>query len=133
MIRRRFVPCVVLLLTLTLAAPALAQDQEEVPPEGLTGDWSLAMEGPQGLVNIALKLVQKGKEITGTLDGPMGSLEIAGEIEEADVTFWASVDTPDGVFDLVFAGTLEENKKIAGWMDAGEFSAEFTATRVEKS
>ena len=133
MTRSRLAPCVVLLLTLALAAPALAQDQEEAPPQGLTGDWSLAMEGPQGAVNVALKLVQEGKEITGTLDGPMGSLEIAGEVEEADVTFWASVDTPDGFFDLVFAGTVEENKKIAGWMEAGEFSAEFTATRVEKS
>lgn len=135
MARSRAASVVALLLALTFAVPALAQDQRDTPPAGLTGDWALTMEGPQGTVNITLKLVQEGTKITGTLDGPMGALEVAGEIEAADVSFWASVETPNGVFDLLFTGAVEEDKKIVGWMEAGggEFSTEFTATRVEKS
>ncbi len=122
-------------LALVIAAPALSQDQSPAPPTGLTGDWSLAMEGPQGMVRMTLKLVQKDEKITGTLDGPMGSLELAGEIEESEVSFWATVESPNGAFDLRFTGTVEDNKKIVGWMEAGggEVSTAFTAQRVEKS
>ncbi len=140
---RVFLSCAIVLalavaaptLALVVAAPALAQDQAPVPPSDLTGDWSLAMEGPQGMVRMTLKLVQEDNQITGTLDGPMGLLELAGEIEEGEVSFWASVETPNGGFELRFTGTVEENQKIVGWMEAGggEVSTEFTAQRVEKS
>ena len=135
--RLRLIPCLALLLALALAAPAMAQEQEPAAaPAGLTGEWTLALEGPQGMMTMTLKMTQTDKELVGTLAGEMGELEIAGEVDGEEVAFWASFESPDGgYFDISFAGTVEENKKIAGWMEAGggQFSAEFTAHRVEKS
>jgi len=136
MARRKLVPYLALMFALVLAAPALAQEQEPAAPTGLTGEWTLAVEGPQGLMAMTLKMTQTEKEIVGTLASEMGELEIAGEVDGAEVAFWASIESPDGgYFDISFVGTVEENKKIVGWMEAagGEFSAEFTAHRVEKS
>lgn len=92
------------------------------------------MEGPQGLVNMILELVQQGDEISGTLDGPMGRLQLRGEIEDDEVSFRARVESPGGGYDLLFSGIVSENKKIVGRMHAGEdITTEFTAERVEKS
>ena len=125
---RRFALTVV--VALLVAAPAVAAQQEETD---VTGAWSLAMEGPQGMVNMELVFKQEGGELTGTVNGPMGSTELGGEIDGVQISFWISVDTPNGAFELLFSGEVEENKKISGVMKAGdgEFSSDFTAERRE--
>lgn len=100
----------------------------------LTGEWTLTMEGPQGLVNMVLELVQRDNEITGTLDGPMGPLQLAGKIEGNEVSFQARVESRGGAYDLLFSGVVEDDKKITGRMRAGgDVTTEFTAERVEKT
>ena len=119
-----------LVVALLVAAPVAVAQQAEAD---VTGDWSLAMEGPQGMVNMEVAFHQDHGELTGTLNGPMGSTELGGEIEGTEISFWISVETPNGAFDLVFNGKVEENKKISGVMQAegGEFPSNFTAVRKE--
>ena len=126
---RRLTP-LALTLALVLAAPALAQ-QEEAP--NVTGEWSLVMEAPQGMVSIEIVFAQEGTEVSGTLNGPMGLRELNGEIEGNEIVFRISVESPDGSFDLIFTGKVEENNKISGMMESGdgEFSVEFAAERKE--
>ncbi len=125
---RRFALAVV--VALLVAAPAVTAQQEETD---VTGDWSLTMEGPQGMVNMEVVFKQEDGELTGTLNGPMGSTELGGKIEGAQISFWITVDTPNGAFDLLFSGKVEENKKISGVMEAdgGGVSSDFTAERRE--
>lgn len=131
-----FIPFVA--LALLAAMPALAQEEQEAaPPVGVSGDWIMTVQSDQGAMDMNLMFKQEGNEITGTLDGPMGMIEIAGEIDEEDnLAFWASIEIPDGsgYFDLYFSGTVAENKTIAGTMDGGggQFTADFTAKRKEK-
>jgi hypothetical protein len=122
---------------LLIAAPALAQEQEEVAaPVGVTGEWIMTVESDQGAMDMNLTLKQEEKEVTGTLESEMGILELAGEIgEENDITFWASIEAPDGsgYYDLFFSGTIVENKTITGMLDlAGMMTADFVAKRKEK-
>ncbi len=126
---RRLTP-LALTLAFVLAAPTLAY-QEEAP--NVTGEWSLTMEAPQGMVSMEIVFAQEGPEISVTLNGPMGSTELNGEIEGDKIVFQISVESPGGTFDLIFTGKVEENNKISGTMEGGGggFSVEFTAVRKE--
>ena len=130
MARPRGLTPLALTLAFVLAAPALAH-QEEAP--NVTGEWSLTMEAPQGMVSMEIVFAQEGTEVSGTLNGPMGTTELNGEIEGNEIVFWISVESPGGTFDLIFTGKVEENNKISGMMEAGggDFSVEFTAKRKE--
>ena len=130
MARIRRLTSLALTLAFVLAAPALAHRQEA---PNVTGKWSLAMEAPQGMVSMEIVFAQEGTEISGTLNGPMGMTELNGEIEGDEILFWISVESPDGAFDLIFTGKVEENNKISGMMESGDagFSVEFTAERKE--
>lgn len=130
MARKRRLTPLALTLAFVLAAPALAH-QEEAP--NVTGEWSLTMEAPQGMVSMEIVFAQEGTEVSGTLNGPMGTTELNGEIEGNEIVFWISVETPDSSFDLIFTGKVEENNKISGMMESGggEVSVEFTAKRKE--
>lgn len=130
MARPRGLTPLALTLAFVLAAPALAH-QEEAP--NVTGEWSLTMEAPQGMVSMEIVFAQEGTEVSGTLNGPMGTTELNGEIEGNEIVFWISVETPDSSFDLIFTGKVEENNKISGMMESGggEVSVEFTAKRKD--
>ncbi len=125
---RRFTLAVV--VALCFGVPAVTAQQEETD---VTGAWSLTMEGPQGMVNMEVVFKQEDGELTGTLNGPMGSTELGGEIEGSQISFRISVENPNGTFDLLFSGKVEENKKISGVMKAGDggVSSDFTAVRRE--
>ena len=118
-----------LTLAFVLATPAFAH-QGEAPD--VTGEWSLAMDAPQGMVSMEIVFVQEGTELSGTLNGPMGLTELTGAIEGNEIVFRIAVESPNGTFALSFTGKVEENNKISGIMEgSGGFSVEFTAERKE--
>lgn len=118
-----------LTLAFVLATPAFAH-QGEAPD--VTGEWSLAMDAPQGMVSMEIVFVQEGTELNGTLNGPMGLTELTGAIEGNKIVFRIAVESPNGTFALSFTGKVEENNKISGIMEgSGGFSVEFTAERKE--
>lgn len=98
----------------------------------LTGDWSLRMMGPMGLVQMTLKITQEGSTLRGSAEGPMGPAELSGEVDGERATF--SLAPGDGRgFAMAFSGTFqggEEVDVLAGTMRAGEVSAEFRAERA---
>ena len=121
----------VLSVAIVLAAPALAQ-QAETPD--VTGEWSLTMEGPQGMVFMEIVFAQdEDLAIGGTLNGPMGETEVTGAIEGNEIMFWILFETPGGEVAMFFTGKVEDNKKITGEVkiQQGEFSTEFTAEHKE--
>jgi len=134
--RLAYVP--LLTLALLIAAPALAQEEQEAaPPVGVSGEWIMTVDSDQGAQAMNVTFKQEANEVTGILEGPMGALEFAGEIdEENNISFWASIEMPDGsgYFDLYFVGVVVENKTISGTLDAGggQFIADFTAKRKEQ-
>ena len=113
------------------AVPTLAQ-RGETP--NVTGEWSLTMEGPQGMVAMEIVFAQdEDLAIVGTLNGPMGETEVTGAIEGDEIMFWIMFETPGGDVGMFFTGKVEENKRIVGEVDIqqGEFLTEFTAERKE--
>ncbi len=123
-----------LAMALALAGPAAAARQQATVD--VTGEWSvMAMEGQTTMMSMEVVFAQEGNRISGTLNGPMGTTEVNGEIDGTEISFWIDVETPNGdTFDMVFTGTVKDNKTITGMMDAGggEFRTEFKAERKER-
>jgi hypothetical protein len=106
------------------------------PPRiDLTGEWSLRMNGPQGLVHMTLRIAQNGDALSGTAEGPMGTAELTGGIDDESFSFSLAIDSGPG-FVMMFTGRFHreaEGDRLAGTMRAGEIAAEFSAERVERT
>lgn len=66
-----------LLLSLSLAGPALAQQPDLGPPvpspavQGVDGDWEGAIETPEGALTGVFHIVTRGDKTTTLMDSPM--------------------------------------------------------------
>jgi hypothetical protein len=99
----------------------------------VSGEWTLRMMAPQGLVNIELALEQEGTAVKGKLAGPMGEHEIEGAVEADRFSFSMTVESPTGGYTLHFSARVEDNETMAGVMrdGSGELAVDFTAARKE--
>lgn len=93
----------------------------------LAGKWSLTSDASSdGPSTLELKL--QGAKITGTLAGPSGTFEIAGEYKDGVVTF--ALDYSEQVR-VVFTGTLEADDSLKGTMDYGQGPVAWRAVRIK--
>ena len=114
-----------------IAAPLLGMPV--LQEADVTGEWVLTMETPNGAQDMNVTFAQEGTEVTGTIVFPQGEQELTGSVEGNALSFSVSVDTPNGVFELAFSSTVEENKTMSGMMSAGggQFEAPFTGAKAE--
>lgn len=125
-----------LTLAIIVAVPVFGQQEETAD---VSGSWSIAFDGPQGMVRMETMFAQEDTEITGTVSGPMGSgVELAGKIEGNSVAFEFSIEMAETSIRLIFTGKVSKDEEsggmtIAGMMDSGNgnFSTPFTANRKE--
>jgi hypothetical protein len=82
------------------AATALAAD--------VTGKWSGEMKTPDGnAFPISYSLKQDGMKVTGTTEGPGGTIEIQdGKVDGEKVTFSINFEGGNGPMKITFTGTL---------------------------
>ena len=125
-----------LTLAIIVAVPVFGQQEETAD---VSGSWSIAFDGPQGMGRMETMFAQEDTEITGTVSGPMGSgVELAGKIEGNSVAFEFSIEMAETSIRLIFTGKVSKDEEsggmtIAGMMDSGNgnFSTPFTANRKE--
>ena len=102
------------LITLTLApAPVLAQT-------GVTGDWEIAVNTPQGESTVNLTLKQEGEKVTGNLSSPMGSMPITGTFSGGALTLGATLTLAGNSLELGLNGKLE-GETMNGTVKFGDF------------
>ena len=79
--------------------------------KGIAGHWTLSAEG----YVLEMVLVQNGKKITGTLQGPHGPMPLKGQFAKKRITF--SADGPDGIggrLELSATGVLQPDGTLVG-------------------
>jgi hypothetical protein len=67
-------------LPLMLALSVFAGDQSNTQPN-VSGNWQLSWQGRQGTQQGTLQLQQDGSKITGTMQGPRGSIPVSGSLD----------------------------------------------------
>ena len=110
--------------TLAIAAPALAQDA--------SGKWQITVTTPQREPRTTSMVLKKdGDKLSGTLIGPQNAeLKIDGTQTGADVAFSFSVPTQNGTLAVAMKGR-QEGESMKGTLDVSSGDrGEWTAART---
>jgi hypothetical protein len=99
--------------------------------QGLTGKWSMSLEGPQGPMTLGLVLNQQGTKVTGTLAGPQGDAPLEGQFVDGTLTFGISVESPNGSMQLSFSGKLKDDGSLEGTLSGPMGEIPWKAVRVK--
>lgn len=87
-------------------APAPAGSSATGP--GISGNWTLNVETPNGVMPLKAVLKQNGDQLAGTLDTPFGQFSITnGSVKGADVSFKAKVDVQGNQMEIEAIGKLD--------------------------
>ncbi len=114
---RRFAVAVCFAL-MALAATALAAD--------ITGKWTASMAGRGGgdPVTITYTFKQDGAKLTGSIDSPMGTMEIKdGKVEGDKLSFAMTFEGgPNGAMKMINEGTINGDEiKLTTKFEGADF------------
>lgn len=105
-------------LSLLLAVSAFGAD--------VAGKWKASVEGPNGSMDIVFNFKVDGQKLSGTADGPMGTMPITdGKIDGDKVIFTVEA----GDMKILHKGTIAGDE-IKMKVDIGDQSMDMTAKRA---
>lgn len=117
---RTFAGVFALLFALVVAVPAAQTN--------VAGAWDMTINGPQGAMETTMTLTQEGDTVSGTIDGPMGSVEVAGAVAGNLMKLAFDVDAGGQMISISMIGEVN-GATMEGSMDFGQGAADFTAKR----
>jgi hypothetical protein len=111
------------LLTVVLAAGALAAQTVPAKPADVAGVWELTTQTPQGDMTADATFVQDKDAIKFSMTGPQG-MEMKGEgtVKGQDVEWTVLLSGPMGEFTLTYKGKVD-GETMSGEVQAGDFGA----------
>lgn len=92
--------------------------------KGITGTWTFSASE----YILRLVLMQKGKNITGTLDSPHGPIPIKGEFSDGQIKFSGTSEA----IQLSATGALKNDGSLAGNLTSNAGDMAWTAVRTAK-
>ena len=125
-------------LVLGLALASLVVATPPVPsvlaqePANLAGDWALQVTtGPGGTTTPSVVLEQDGATLSGHYSSEaLGEADVTGSVDGNAFIFSFESGAQGQVFDVTYAGSLQDDGTIAGEIDlAGFGGGPFTGTR----
>jgi hypothetical protein len=116
--KRLFAGCLVMMLLLT-ATSLYAK------PKSVAGMWTLVVT-EQGSYPMVLE--QKGKTVSGSIDGPHGLIQLKGEFTNGQL----KVDGTSQAIQLSATGSLKSDGSLAGNMKSNVGDMAWTAIRAKQ-
>ena len=108
---------------LVLAMSAFAQTS------GVTGDWELTINSPQGSRTVDATFKQEGEKLSGVLRGARGEQPLEGTVKGKEVKFSYPYKQGDLEFTITMTGTIDGDA-IKGTADYGGLAeGDWTAKR----
>lgn len=113
--------------------PQEAPKAAAAKPGPPAGKWVMNLEGPQGAMSVNLDVkVDATSKVTGTLEGPQGPTNIAGEVKDGVLGFTINFDAGGTPLEIYFEGKVGADDKLTGTMSLGDMGKfPFTATRAK--
>jgi hypothetical protein len=112
---------VILAATLMLSFNAYAQST-------VAGAWDLSINGPEGPLAATATLKQDGDKVTGSIESPAGTAELAGTMKGKTLNMAFTIQSPNGPLDIKVTGEVD-GASMKGVIDFGMGMADFTATK----
>jgi len=94
----------------------------------VTGDWSLTINGPQGVIDTDASFTQDGDKVSGTMTSPMGEAAIAGTLSGSTLSAAFSVQSQQGPIDVTMTADVNGDE-MKGTLDFGMGTADFTGKK----
>jgi hypothetical protein len=110
---------------------AKPEAKPEAPASPFAGKWNVNIQGPNGAVDSALDLKVDGQKVAGTIQSQMGEAKLEGEIADAKLTFWFSMDANGQTLNITFVGTSQKDGSLAGTLSFGQGEMNWTATKAK--
>jgi len=96
----------------------------------VAGTWNITMNTPMGAQKGTLNIAVNGTELTGTMSGPQGSIDLKEGKADGDKGSWKADLTQPMPITLEFAATVEGDN-ISGNVKLGGFgNASFSGSRA---
>jgi imidazolonepropionase-like amidohydrolase len=95
----------------------------------IAGTWRVEVDAP-GQEPFNIRLTQEGTAVSGTMEGPMGSVPVSGTMDGPNVTMRATVPAGGQTIDLVFSARVEGDA-MTGTVDTPMGSATWRARRID--
>jgi hypothetical protein len=109
------------------AAPAAPPPPPAAAAVSVAGNWLMTIESPQGAQDSKLIVNQTGKDITGSLDTPMGSQNFTGTFDGKEIKFGFQLNAQGMDLKIDFMGTSDgqtmDGKAVFGTFGEGTFKA----------
>lgn len=95
---------------------------------GLTGEWVVSFNGPNGPIEAGATFKQDGDKVTGSLTGPQGETKFAGTAKGKTFVVSFSVQTQQGELSIKMDGEVDGDS-LKGTFDFGQGTGDYTAKR----
>ncbi|HYE87973.1 MAG TPA: hypothetical protein VEA16_16530 [Vicinamibacterales bacterium] len=94
----------------------------------VSGAWDLIVNGPEGPINATANLKQDGEKLSGSIETPQGTAEMAGSLKGKALNLSFSIQGPQGPLEIKVNGEVD-GASMKGIIDFGMGMAEFTAKK----
>jgi hypothetical protein len=95
----------------------------------VAGNWSLLFTGPQGPMEVAASFTQEGEAVSGTIEGPQGTVECTGTLKETKLALSISIDAGGQNLTIYLLGDVDGDA-IKGTFSMGSMgSGDWTGKR----
>ena len=124
-------PMKILLLSFLLAAAAVLAPAAD--NASLSGKWQVHASAGGNESDQACTFTHKADDLTGSCTSDRGTVQIAGKVDEKNVTWTYKSEYNGSPLTVTFKGKLDSPAKITGTVRAEEFGieGEFTATQSQ--
>ena len=145
--KSRYLAAIAAAVMFVVATPnaEAGQAQAQVPPPSqakpeaktettaspFAGKWNVNVQNPNGAIDSTMELKVDGKKVTGTLQSQMGEARLEGEVADAKLTFWFSMDANGQTLNITFVGTAQKDGSLAGTLSFGQGDLNWTATKAK--
>ncbi len=89
------------------AAPAAPVVPAAPVATNIAGVWTITTDTPQGASDSKMTVMQTGKDIKGTLESPMGSVDYTGTVVGKDVKFGFNFSAQGTDLHIDYIGTVD--------------------------
>jgi len=110
----------VVLLLVPAAAATRAAD--------VSGEWILNFNGPQGPIDANAKFKQDGENVSGTIEGPQGTIECSGTLKETKLALQMEVNA-NGQSIAIYLLADVDGDTMKGSFSVAEMRGEWTGKR----
>lgn len=94
----------------------------------VAGEWALNFNGPQGPIDASASFTQNGEEVTGTIEGPQGTIQTSGTLKGNKLALEITVDANGQSFQIFLLGDVDGNA-ITGTFSMAEMRGEWSGKK----